>query len=512
MRKTRLTRLKWIVTPVAILLLATTFYNPPKNEEKNDVIRVAISRAPITFDSRLATDAVSIRLLKLISKGLIRLDEEFKPQPAAAISFSHENYQIYKFQLNNLTFSDGSVLNSKTVKEFYMSMLDPKTKSPMRGRLLEIKEIKTPSDQEVEFHLQQPSPYFWSVFEMPITKSDNNTPIKNIGLGPFNIHKYKSEQFIEMSKSGNINTKKPLTIRFSFIKDPVVRLLKLMRGDTDVLHNDLSSELFEYGAKKGFKAQSISPASYTYIGFNFRGSALTSDLKVRQAIAHAINREEIIQSLLSGRADPAFSLLLPTHPAYSEEKPPLYSPEKSRSLLKDLGYGDDVDEKRLKLRLSITTNPFIQRLSQIIQRQLGDVGIDLEIASSEWGTFYGNVKKGNFEMFILTWVGAFQPDIYNTLFHGKNAPPIGSNRGKYANERLDQLLNRLMAEVENEKQKSLAQQVQAIQNEELIYLPLWRRHHVMLLGDKVSGCRLNQDGGYEGLSFCKLEDGSTIEK
>src|SRR5690606_31895601 len=152
-----------------------------------------------------------------------------------------------------------------------------------------------------------------------------------------------------------------------------------------------------------------------------------------------------------------------------------------------------------------TNNPFVLRLSQIIQQQLSLIGIKVNIQNAVWGTFYDNIKNGNFASFILTWVGKFQSYIFDALFDSKNVPPVGAHSGKYINSKMDQILDELLQTIDDEQRRRLATKVQQLQARDMIYLPLWRRHHTLLMRPGLSGCSLVADGSYEGLIDCEWE-------
>ena len=473
---------------VAFLLL----FLPPRVFAEESKLTVAIAQGPVTLDSRLATDAASVRLLQLLAPSLMRLDASFTPQPQLAETVTHQNYQTFTVKLKESSFQDGSPVTAQTVKDFYLSILDDKLASPKKGELKDLDRIEVKSPTEIVFHLHKSSPWFLSAFEIPLLKITEEMHKFPVGAGKFTVVAHDDYGNIDLRhNNGKI-------LSFTVVKEPMVRLLKLMRGDIDIMHNDFPEELFGYGKSKGLSGVSQPSASYTYLGFNLESTA-TAHVKVRQALSYAFDRETIANSLLGGRITPADSLLLPGHPAYYQAALQVYDPQKAAALLDEAGFKADENGHRFKLTLSITTNPFVLRLAQILQQDLKKIGIDLEISSSEWGTFYSNIKKGNFQTYILSWVGVFQPNIFESLFHSKNKPPQGANRGRLHHAEMDKTLDNLMQEVNDDQRNLLAQKVQQIQEEQVVYLPLWRRNHVALVRAGLH-YTIPADGGYEGLT------------
>lgn len=496
--------IKWIYCSVVFLAFFAIFVTKSTANEEFDatnILNVAVASAPVTLDSRYATDASSIRVLRLISAGLVKLDEKFKYQPDIAISYSHENYQKYTFILKDIYFSDGEKLTSTQVKNFYTSIFASGSKSPLSGLFSDVKEIKTPNKNTIEFYLTKPNPWFLTALETPILKINNKNKTTRIET-PIGLITDKNIKFIKQTNTGNIWLKhKNNILKLQVIKDPIVRVLKLIRSEIDVVYNDLPEELYNYTKNKGYENIRVPSASYTYIGFNLKTGA-TANIAVRKALSYAINRPYIIKYLLNDNAKIAESLLLSNNPAFYPAKINSYNPKKAIKILEDAGYTANKNGIRLELNLSVTTNPFVLRVAQVIQQQLKDVGIKLTISSSEWGSFYANIKKSNFESYILSWVGRFQPDIFYSFFHSSMKPPYGANRGRYSNPKMDKLLENIKSAQTTKEINKNAIAVQKLQDEEKIYLPLWRRNHGIVMAKNIKNCKMPVDGGYEGLLQC----------
>ncbi|MFT7433936.1 MAG: peptide/nickel transport system substrate-binding protein [Alphaproteobacteria bacterium] len=473
---------------VFIFLLATSWA-----VEANEV-NIAVARAPVTLDPRQATDATSVRLLRMIAPGLIKLDSEFQPTSLFLSRFGHQKYQRFYMELKaGLTYSDCSAADVYQLKAYFDSILDEKTKSPLKGAFKDVATITIEDSKRLVFTLAKPNPFFWGVLETSVVKLTKNVAQKPIGLGLYKVS--------SLDDFGNVDLQRldgKQTLKFKVIKDPVVRYLKLVRGGIDIIHNDIGEEILQYGKKEGFLVHEAPSTSYSYMGF-LMSEGKTADVKVRKALSYALNRGRIVRDLLGGRARPAYSLLGAGHPAHFKASIGTYSPTKAGDLLDEAGYSKDENGKRFTLRLAITSNPFIQRLAQVIQQDFVKIGVDVDISSSEWGTFYGNIKKGNFESYILTWVGRFQSDIYRSLFHSDMMPPNGANRGRYSNPVMDDILVQLMQETDDEKRHKMALQVQKLQQKDMIYIPLWKRSHVALTSQNVVDYEIMADGGYEGL-------------
>ena len=187
-------------------------------------------------------------------------------------------------------------------------------------------------------------------------------------------------------------------------------VLKLLNHEVDLLQNDLSPEMVGYLKNQpDIHYASEYGSNFTYLGFNL-ADAVTGNPAIRKAISHAINRESIIRYAFNQSAVPAEALLPPQHWAGHAALDRIdFDPELARSLLSSQGYDEN---HRLKLVYKTSSDPFRIKLATIIQSQLAEVGIDVAIKSYDWGTFFGDIKAGNFQMYSLSWVGINTPDIF----------------------------------------------------------------------------------------------------
>ncbi len=186
---------------------------------------------------------------------------------------------------------------------------------------------------------------------------------------------------------------------------------------------------------------------YQYLGLNLRDPVL-KDVRVRQALAYAIDTRAIIEYLRRGLATPATGLLprqswvvAPDLHAYPHD------PDRARALLDEAGYRDpdgDGPEPRLRLNLKISNAQEFDRLqASVIQQNLREVGIDLDVRTYEFATLFADVLKGTFQMYVLQWTAGSlaDPDILRRVFHSAQAPPEGFNRGHFSDLRVDALLD-----------------------------------------------------------------------
>ena len=476
-----------------LLLLVTACSQP-----QDDVIRFGLASAPTNLDPRYATDATSARINRLLYQRLVDFDEQVRPVPALAswelLSATH--YRLH-LKPGRADFHDGKPLTARDVAATYRSVLDPDEPSAHAGTLKLIETITVLDNDTLDFILNRADPLFPGYLVIGLLPADgieNNHPFHEspLGSGPFRLHAWPQPGRLSLTRIADGQA-----IEFQTIGDPTVRVLKLLRGEIDILQNDLPAELLVYLARQQAIQVSYDKGSnFAYIGFNL-DDPVTGRLAIRKAIAHAIDREAIIQHLLGGAARPAAALLPADHWAGNPALSPVtFDPDQSRTLLAAAGYSA---EQPLQLTYKTSTDPVRVRIATVIQQQLHDVGIDMQLQSFDWGTFYGDIKAGHFQLYSLAWVGIKTPDIFRYAFHSTSLPPEGANRGHLSSPAIDNFIETAEQGTTLAQQAAAYRQVQAGLLQELPYIPLWYEDHVFAARADISGYRLSYDGNYDAL-------------
>jgi len=480
------------------VLLLTLFVLTACSKPETDVLRFGISSAPINLDPRFATDAASSRINRLLYQRLVDFDDAYLAKPALAswqaLSSVHYRFKLIDQQPN---FHDGAPLTTTDIKATYDSVLNPDTASPHLAGFNMIESIELVDAQTIDFHLNKSDPLFpgrlvIGIMPANLLATEHGFNRQPIGSGPFQLVAWPEEGKLQLQRIHDEQG-----FEFVAVKNPTVRVLKLLRGEIDMLQNNLPSELVSYLTNESQVKLLKAPGSnFTYLGFNLQDQD-TGNLQLRRAIAYALDREAIIKYVMGDAATPASALLPPDHWAGNSDLP-LYrhDPAKARELLKQAGY---VNGKRAQIVYKTSSDPFRIRLATVIQSQLAEVGIDVDLRSYDWGTFYGDIKAGRFQMFSLSWVGIKTPDIFRYVFHSDSVPPNGANRGRYASVQADELIDAAEAELALPQQAKHYAQLQAHLLDQLPYVPLWYEDHLFAARKGISGYTLARDGNYDGV-------------
>jgi peptide/nickel transport system substrate-binding protein len=417
----------------------------------------------------------------------------------------------YRFRLKpqRPAFHDGSTLTARDVAATYRFILDPDNGSPQRSALQLIERIEVLDGETLDFHLSRPDPLFPGYLVIGIVPESGilaGHPFHEapVGSGPFRLHEWPEPGRVRLQR-----IRDGALVEFQRIADPTVRILKLLRGEVDLLQNDLSAEMLDYLQKQpGISIGYGTGSNFAYLGFNLQ-DPVTGDSRVRRAIAQAIDRRGIITHVLGDAADLAAALLPPDHWAGNRDLLQIeHDPRQARVLLREAGYSE---ENPLRIRFKTSTDPLRVRIATILQDQLRQVGIDMAVQSHDWGTFYGDIKAGRFQLYSLAWVGIKTPDIFRYAFHSTSLPPQGANRGRLADPTVDRLIETAEQASDLQAQAAAWRAVQARLLEVLPYIPLWYEDHVYAIRNDLLGYRLARDGNYDALidTYRKSWTGST---
>lgn len=241
-----------------------------------------------------------------------------------------------------------------------------------------------------------------------------------------------------------------------------------------------------------------------YLGFNLR-DPLLGDVRVRQAIACAIDRAPILQYLWRGFAQPASSILPVQSWAYSSDSNGfIYNPERARQILDAAGYPMR-NGTRFHVTMKTSTEESTRLLAAVLQQQLRDVGIALDIRTFESATFLADVTHGAFQFYSLRWIGGNEdPDIFDAVFHSRSFPPAGRNRGFYSNPRVDSLMDQAGRETDQNLRKQLYAEVQEILAQDVPSINLWYLDNVLVHTRRVRNVTLNPSGDYGFLKTAEI--------
>ena len=495
-----------------MLLLAMLIAGCAPNQPQAGEIRVGLAQAPMTLDPRYATDAASVRVQELVHRGLVRLDDRFVPQPDVARSWEHPTPLLWIFHLRSgIRFHDGTLLTSRDVAATLESILDPTKASPLRSGFAAIKAVDPTGPLTLNIRLSRPDASLLtrlSVGILPASLAHGpQLARRTIGCGPFMFKSWEGNDLILERAGAPAPPGRVQRIRFIEVKDPVTRCLKLVNGEIDLIENDLPPRLLPYLAShtKHVTLESEPSTTFSYLGMNLQDPPL-SDVRVRRALALAIDRKKLKKALFSNMPVLAETILPPQHWAHAKLPVRPYDPAEARHLLDEAGLRPGKDGIRLVLNYSTSTDPTRLNMATAIASMWRKIGVETHVRSMEWGGFYARIKQGNFQVYSLSWVGIVDPDIYRWVLSSSMWPPKGANRGRYSNPEVDRWLDEAAVDENRQQRAALYAKVERKMWQDVVYIPLWYEPVIVAYGPRVAGFRMHPDGSLRSLADVHLKD------
>jgi peptide/nickel transport system substrate-binding protein len=395
---------------------------------------VAIEILPRGFDPRFSTNnTYSARIMQLIYDTLLIKDNNFELTPSLAEKFEEStDHQTFTFHLRpNVKFHNGKALTSADVKYTFTSLLSPELQSPIRGLLDKISSIETPDAMTVIFKAREP--YYTFLGNLPaigIIPEGVGTEMGKapMGTGPYQFISYSEGDLVKLEANPDYWGGAPNIprVHVKFVADNGTRQAELMGGDVDIAYNTgFDPETIRaLRGRRGIQIVEAEGVNIDYLGANLAASSPMSNVKVRQAVAYAIDRNVIIDRLLRNQAVRADAILPTTHWAYEKNVAAYdHNVERAKQLLDEAGFHDpdgDGPQTRLAISLMTNTTQITRNIASVMKEQLRQVGINLELESYEFATLLDKVTKGQFDMYYLRVIGAnHNTDVFQFIYHSR---------------------------------------------------------------------------------------------
>ena len=489
----------WVISAAALAFAAVPACS--RGDAPAPFLTVGLESAATDLDPRFATDAASARIGDLTFRSLTRLDEHRRHVPDLAADWRFESAEVLRFDLRrDVRFADGTALTAADVRATYESVLNPATGSPKRGDLGFLAAVDDPDEHTVRFHLRGPfAPFLESTTLGILPRAEIARGGRVLlGAGPYRV--------AEVRPDGDVRLHDPTGARavgdilFRVVPDDTVRALELDKGTVDLVENAIEPDNVRWlEGRSGLCVDRTPGTTFQYLGINFADPRLR-DVRVRRAIALAIDREDLVRHLLGGDARLATGLLAPEHWAYDGDvRVYRHDSAAAKRLLDEAGFPDpDGDGPAVRFRLSYKTSTLDsrRRIGEAIQSMLAAVGIGLDVRTFEWATFYDDVRRGSFQLYSLAWIGVNDPDFFYGLFHSTMKPPLGNNRGGYANPEMDRLTQTGRETLDVGRRRDVYAAVQRLAAEDLPFIPLWWTDNVVVRSARLCGFVPRPDGSF----------------
>ncbi|WP_020675649.1 peptide-binding protein [Geopsychrobacter electrodiphilus] len=441
----------------------------------------------------LASDSASSEINGLVYNGLVRYDGNLQVVGDLAESWeiSTDNLTITFHLRHGVKWHDGAPFTSADVLYTYQLYVDPETPTAYAESYRQVKKAETPDDFTFRVTYEQPyAPALmsWGMSVLPKhllegKKITESTLARHpVGTGPYHFVEWQGGEKIVLEANRDYFEGSPYIKRFVFriIPDTSTQFLELQTGGLDFmslspLQYDRQTDTPAF--QRLFNKYRYLSFGYTYLGYNLK-RPMFQDRRVRQALAYAIDKQEIIDGVLLGYGKAATGPYKADAWVYNPNvKRYPYNPEKARQLLAEAGWVDSdgdgiLDKQGAAFSFTIVTNQgndLRSKAGEIIQRRFKEVGVDVKLRVIEWATFLKEfINPGNFDATILGWSGSPEPDQYE-IWHSSKTGPRELNFIGYKNPEVDALLEKGRRIFDQAKRKQVYDRFQEILAEDQPY-------------------------------------------
>lgn len=474
------------------------------------VLNTALPVDPGTLDPRLISNTSTQVIDSLVFDGLVRIGNNLVPQPALATSWKQESPTKWLFQLRKgVTFQNGQPFTSADVAYTYNTLLQPSFKAPQLSLYEPIQSVVPDGKYAVVFNLKQPYSPLLSYLNLGIVPhtvaGSKNFGLDPIGTGPYKFVSYQANNQTVLEANPNYWGGKPYIqkIVFKVIPDNTTQVLGLESGSLNFITSPLPYSYVRQLSSSGrFQVDKIVGLGTLYLNMNLR-DPIISDLKVREAIQYALNRQAITQHIYDGVHTPASTQLVPNtwwwDPSIQAPAPSL---AKARALLKSDGWkkgpGGYLVKNGKTLTISLTTYNDPTRVQDLeyLQQNLAQIGIKATVTQYEWPTFIGNVMAGKYQVALIGWLDLVDPD---RAFYSQFVTGQPDNWEHYSNPTVDKLLTKAREISSPAQRKALYAQAAKIILKQLPYIEIADQGYVVMMAKNIHNFQIDRTGSLRGL-------------
>ena len=544
---------------IALFLFSLIMVLGGCRRNNSEFVTVALPEKFTTFDTLTTTqsDSAAERVRSIIFNTLVRKDEHFNyvGELANDIKVSDDGLTITLTLRDGVKFHNGKELTSADVKYTFDELFRangykagaffdtvpvsnsssssnpqpsgslsgtngnstsaPKAEAaPQTQRVAHITALETPDPKTVVFKVTRPAlanQLLSNLVAVPIVSQGTIGQLKDqpIGTGPYKFVNFDASQnIVELAANSDYWEGSPSVakLRLKTVTDANSLQAELQTGGVDIAPNPSNlppDSIKALGSNANLKVEQTDGSNIQYLVFNAQSPPL-NNVKVRQAIGYAIDRNKIVADLLFNQAKVADSVLPEQSWAFTPGTQYHYDPNKAKQLLQDAGYkGEPVVFKYS------SGNSYVNQYAQVIQNALADVGISVQIEQLEVNTIRTQLAQGQFQMYTGIWIGGNQDPIFlRDLFATSKIPGASAtccNRSRYTNPQVDSLVEQAINTTDRDQAKQLYGQVWQLISNDLPLLPLWYPANIVVANKRVGNIKISPSGDYSFVKDIKLQ-------
>ncbi len=451
--------MKKIYWPALLVVFSLFLFIPSIGgaQVSGGTVTYAAGADPDSLDPANAESNPSEAVNRMMYENLVRFDAKLKIVPGLALKWEQakDGMSWTFFLRKGVKFHDGTPFNAEAAKVFFERMIGPE--KPSRAGLYTpfVKSVDVVDEYTVKVNMIAPFAFFLNniahsasgiISPAGLKTYGKDIARRTVGTGPFKFVEWVHGDHLTMVRNDDYWGGKPYLdqIIFKTVKEDSARVMMLQSGDAQLIVRIPSEDIPRLEKDANVKLDSTETLRTLYLQINCAKKPFT-DVRVRQAIAHAIDKESIVKNIYQGRALVAQNIVAPLTTGYIPVKGLTYDPERAKKLLAEAGFPNGL---KVKFWSPQGRYPKDFEMAQAIQQQLKKVGIDCTLDTMEWAAYLTATRKpvetNDSELFILGWApsSAEARWVLYPLFTTEQWIPQGNNRSFYSNKEFDDLVNK----------------------------------------------------------------------
>jgi peptide/nickel transport system substrate-binding protein len=506
-------RTRLLALPVALALVAAACNGDDDGVDVGGApgtggeLIAAISAEPERLDPHLTSSYASFQILENVYDTLVQPGDDLTMEPALAEEWETSDDDLtWTFTLRDgVNWHDGRELVADDVVFSYERIIE---EGQNAYRFESVESVTAPDDATVVIEVSRPTPNLLALIGafkgmaivQPEAVEDGTIDSEPVGTGPFRFVSQQPDGEVVLEANDDYwqdGLPRLSGIRFRPIPDPTVKLTNLQSGEVGWADGVPPQQLDGLLDGDDPVVEAVPGGDYWYLAMNQEREPF-DDVDVRRAVAFAIDREAVTEAALFGAATPNQTAIPEANFFHTDHAPFDHDPEQAEQLLADAGVDD------LTMELLVTNEyPETVTAAEVIDDQLGEVGIDVTIREVDINGFFDAQGEGDFDAFILGWLGNIDPDDF---YYAQHYTDANFNFQGYSNPEVDELLDGARQETDEDERKELYDQAVETIVDEVSYLYLYNPDVVHAWTPDVEGYDVRPDAAIRFVETSLAED------
>ncbi len=483
-------------TLIASLVAASAFGAAVAQQD----LVIAVGTDAVTLDVHAVTDTPTFNITGHIFETLFVLTPEGNVAPHLATGYEiNEDGTVVSLTLrDDVTFHDGTPFNAEAVKANIERIKDPELANAFATLVGNVEGVTVTGEYSVDLHLPGPFapllPHLTHASQAimaPSSMDDPEIQSNPVGTGPFVLDEWARGERLSLVRNDNY-WREPSdlsSVTFLPISEGATRIAMIESGAAHVVVNVPPQDVDRIDAMDNVTVHKVDSMRTIYIFFNNYREPFT-DVRVRQAINHAVDKQAIVDFVLGGAGRVSDAAIAPGVFGYTPVGTYEYDPELARELLAEAGFPDGLD-----ITLHSPTGRYMQdiQVAEAVQSYLAEVGVRAEIVSLEWASYLAEIgrpaEESVSQLGLMGWgvsTGDADQGLFNVL-HGSQVVPFGSNRSLWDFEAFNDLLDQGRVETDEDARRAVYAEALQVAYDEAPWLYLHTERQLVAVADNVSG-------------------------